>query len=137
QRDRQTHGLLHRDGDVPLVLRAAENGGSPGRFETGRTQMMNHETELKLQAYLDGELPAGQIRSIAELLEQDADARSLTDELKATRTLLVGNELEFKLPEGREFYWSKIRRQIEREAQAQPEEQAEPSASSRWIRFLV
>ena len=35
-------------------------------------------------------------------------------ELQITRTVLRGNELEIKLPETREFYWSKIQREIER-----------------------
>jgi len=55
------------------------------------------------------------------------------EELKATRALLVGNELELKLPETREFYWSKIQRQVEREEQRAPA----ADAPAWWIRFLA
>jgi hypothetical protein len=37
----------------------------------------------------------------------------LCAELKLAKALLAGNEPELKLPETREFYWSKIQRQIE------------------------
>ena len=66
--------------------------------------MINHETELKLQAYLDGELSAGEAKAIADLLQSDAGAQGLYHELKAAKSLLVGNELERQLPESREFY---------------------------------
>src|SRR5207248_10178203 len=98
--------------------------------------MINHQTELKLQAYLDEELASGEASEIRELLERETEARSLWEELNATRTLLAGNELEFKLPGTREFYWSKIRRQIEREDQRAAVDARQP-ASAWWIRFLA
>ena len=92
--------------------------------------MINHETELKLQAYLDGELPAGEAKAITDLLERDASAQRTYQELRSTRSLLAGNEVERKLPESPEFYWSKIRRQIEQlESQA---EQMVLKAFDRW-----
>ena len=75
---------------------------------------MNEETKLKLQAHLDGELSDREARQIVELLSKDNEARSLFAEMQFTKTALRGNELEMKLPESREFYWSKIRREIER-----------------------
>jgi len=99
--------------------------------------MIKHETELKLQAYLDGELVPGEAGAIAECLTRDAEARALFEELKATRTLLGGNELEIKLPESREFFWSKVRRQIEREEQKPAAAQERASTAARWIRFLA
>ena len=71
---------------------------------------------MKLQAYLDGELPDGEAREAAGLLAQDAEARALLTELKNTRAALAGFEADIKLPESREFYWSKIEREIERQA---------------------
>jgi len=76
--------------------------------------MINHETELKLQAYLDGELSEAQAKGIADLLGCDAGAQTLYQELRIAKSLLAGNELERKLPEPPEFYWSKIQRHIER-----------------------
>jgi anti-sigma factor RsiW len=68
---------------------------------------------------LDGELPPGETKAVADLLEGDAEARTIFQELTATKSLLSQNELDLPLPETREFYWSKIRRDIEREQQTQ------------------
>ena len=87
--------------------------------------------ELKLQAYLDGELAVSEAEEISELLARDADARALCEELSHTRTALKGNELELALPETRQFYWSKIEREIQR-LEAQPKR-----ASLPWWLALV
>jgi len=47
--------------------------------------MINHETELKLQAYLDGELSAGEAKAIADLFGRDAGAQALYQELRITQ----------------------------------------------------
>ena len=83
---------------------------------------MNEELSLKLQAYADGELPEREAREVADLLAKDTDARALVEELKNTRSALVGFEVEMKLPESREFYWSKIERGIQRAEQREPAE---------------
>ena len=75
---------------------------------------MNEEIKLKLQAHLDGELSEREARGISKQLSNDSAVRSLFAELQFTKTALCGNELELKLPETREFYWSKIQREIER-----------------------
>ncbi len=77
---------------------------------------MNHDLELKLQAWLDGELTAAEARSIGREIAADADASRLVTELQAIKSTLAGNELPMPLPESREFFWSKIERQIQREA---------------------
>lgn len=76
---------------------------------------MKQDLELKLQAYLDGELPPGEAKVVANMVAQDADARALLAELTNTRSALAGFESEIKLPETREFYWSKIARDIQRQ----------------------
>jgi anti-sigma factor RsiW len=98
---------------------------------------MNEELQLKLQAYLDGELPAGEAREVADLLAQNAEAGALLAELKNTRAALKAFESELKLPEPREFYWSKIERQIGR--LEKPEVVDAPPAwlSALLRRFLV
>ena len=86
---------------------------------------MNVEEGIKLQAQLDGELTGREAQEIAAFLENDAEARALFAELQQTRSMLTGNEPEFRLPESREFYWSKISRAIEtgeRKAEAPPAE---------------
>src|SRR2546430_15249312 len=125
------------DGDVPVVLRAAKNGGSFGRFETRRTQMINHETEVKLQACLDGELSPGEATTLEKLIAGDPDARSLFEELRATRTLLAGNALDLKLPDTRGFYWSKIRRKIELDEGRKPEGNGRKPVYATWGRLFT
>ena len=92
---------------------------------------MNVDVGTKLQAYLDGELTGREAQQIAALIENDAEARALVGELQQTNALLKGNEPEFRLPESREFYWSKIEREIERL-------EAAPAASSTpaWVLFF-
>jgi anti-sigma factor RsiW len=76
--------------------------------------MMNYEDQLKLQAYIDGELPESEAREAANRLATDAEAVALLAELRNTRKALAGFEETVKLPETREFYWSKIEREIQR-----------------------
>ncbi len=79
---------------------------------------MTDEQQLKLQAFLDGELPEADSREVAAWLAADADATALLGELKNTRNALKGFEPAIKIPESREFYWSKIKREMERSAPA-------------------
>jgi len=96
---------------------------------------MKLEQQLRLQAYLDNELPSGDAREVSELLARDAEARALFEELKNTRGVLEGFEVDYKLPESREFYWSKI----EREIQHLEKRDAEPTIVSvlSWLRRLL
>lgn len=97
---------------------------------------MNEELSLKLQAYADGELSGWEAREVADLLAKDADARALLAELKNTSSALAGFEAEIKLPESREFYWSKIEREIRR-LETSPPPRPETSPFVAWRRFLV
>ncbi len=95
---------------------------------------MKHETELKIQAHLDGELSPTDAQQITELIRRDTEARALYESLTATRTILKENEPQLALPESREFYWSKIERAIRRPALA--EEQA-PRLAAGWNRWWM
>src|SRR6267378_6728212 len=75
---------------------------------------MDYDAQLKLQAYLDGELPEAEAREVANWLARDREAAALHTELRNTRQALVGFEVGVELPESREFFWSKIRREIHR-----------------------
>src|SRR5687768_12339913 len=75
---------------------------------------MKSELQLKIQAYLDGELSAWQSRRVARLLATDAEAQKLLSELRTTRDFLSSNEPEQVLPEEPRFYWSRIQQAIER-----------------------
>jgi anti-sigma factor RsiW len=98
--------------------------------------MINQDQKLNLQAYLDDELSPGRSREVAAWLEGDSEARQLAAELTEIRTTLQNNELDFKLSESREFYWSKIERAIRQNSR-----KARPAASlSRfqwWFRLLA
>jgi anti-sigma factor RsiW len=96
---------------------------------------MKKELALKLQAHLDGELPAGEAEEVLQRLKNDPEAQALQAELKLTKSLIKDNELETKIGESREFYWSKIAREIERERT-----QRAPGTSHDlfwWLRWLV
>ncbi|MBC8095487.1 MAG: hypothetical protein H7Y43_06725 [Akkermansiaceae bacterium] len=75
---------------------------------------MNEEEQLKLQAFIDGELPENEAREVSAWLARDEEATALSRELRNTRQALKSSEAQVRLPEAREFYWSKIQRDIER-----------------------
>ena len=77
--------------------------------------MKEYKEQLKLQAYLDGELSESEALAVTHWLAADPDAAALLAELRNTRQALVGFDSEVKLPESREFYWSKIERAIQRQ----------------------
>ena len=98
--------------------------------------MINNELQLKLQAHLDGELPPGETRQIEDRLARDAEARALCAELAGTAKALAGYESEIRLPESREFFWSKIEREIQRESRRAPAG-ARASVWAGWRRLLA
>jgi anti-sigma factor RsiW len=93
---------------------------------------MNEELSFKLQAFLDGELPEAEARDISALIARDADAAALHRELKHTRAALAGFEQRIVVPETREFYFSKIAREIERTERAPAP--APDFSLLRWLR---
>jgi anti-sigma factor RsiW len=97
---------------------------------------MNVEQQLKLQAWVDGELPETEAQQVAAFAQNDSDARALAEELRVTKGFMSGNEPEAKLPESADFYWSKIRREIE---QAEKATAATPRVSwtFAWRRLMA
>jgi anti-sigma factor RsiW len=81
---------------------------------------MDYEVQLKLQAFLDGELPEDEARKVTEWLARDREAAALSEELRNTRGALAGFEAGIQLPESREFFWSKVQREIQRLETADP-----------------
>jgi len=77
---------------------------------------MKKDLQLKVQAWLDGELPDREARRIAEWIARDAQASALAAELGCVKQAMFRNEAAATPGESREFYWSKIERQIQREA---------------------
>jgi len=97
---------------------------------------MKTEDQLRLQAYLDNEVSSSEARQIASWIARDPEAKALYDELQGTKALLnAENELPVTVPDSRDFYWSKIQREIER-AEREP---ARATATVRpwWIRIMA
>jgi anti-sigma factor RsiW len=94
---------------------------------------MNRDTQLKVQAYLDNELSAGDARSVSKLISSDAEIHDLYTELKNTKDVLVDNEPAVSVPDTRDFYWSQIQRRIA-SAERQP---AVAHARPWWLRMLA
>ncbi len=97
---------------------------------------MNLEQQLELQAWVDGELSSADANRVAQFVGANAEASALVAELRMTKSCLVGNEPEVKLPESGDFYWSKIRREIERTERAEPEA-ATLSWAFAWRRLIA
>ena len=97
--------------------------------------MMDYQTQLKLQAFLDGELTGNEAGEVSDWLARDGEAAKLATELRQTRDALRSFEEGIKLPESREFYWSKIQREIQRG------ERSATRAQTPWLtrlqRFMV
>jgi len=94
---------------------------------------MNRDLELKLQAYVDGELSERDTRGLAQWIAEDKEAQGLLAELKTAKALLAGNEPELAVPESREFYWSKIQREIQRS----PETRSPAAFWLSWQKYLA
>lgn len=77
---------------------------------------MKENEQLKLQAYLDGELTGREREEVAKLIDAREDVRALLAELQHTRAALRQGEPERRLDCSREFYWSQIERGIESQA---------------------
>ena len=100
---------------------------------------MTREELLQLQAWTDGELPEAESRRWQQRVDSDPQARAVLHQLQQVQTLLQAfDESQIRLPESREFYWSKIARAIQ--AQAQPTTtpilqpwSARISALKRWL----
>jgi len=92
---------------------------------------------LKVQAFVDGELSEVEQAEIASLAARDRDVHALVKELKQTRQALTDYEVPVQVPESREFYWSKIERQIETAPPAIAEIPRKSSITSILARWLV
>ena len=81
---------------------------------------MNPDLELKLQALADGELTEPEAARVRRLAASDPHAGRLLAETQYLKAAFLDNELTVPVPETREFYWSKIARQIERQERSRP-----------------
>ena len=99
--------------------------------------MNENETQLKVQALVDGELTGLEAEELRGRLETDAGLRTLHARLTAMRGLMTGAELPRTLPESGDFHWSQISKAIERE-ERQAKRLARPaSGAKRLLRWMV
>ena len=117
-----------------LFYCAAAHGLVVGQFKK-REFRMKHELELKVQAGLDGELPDQEARRFGEWIARDAEACPIAPELGCVRPANLPQEAPGALGESREFYWSKIQRQIQHEADQRRTDAA--PWYERWRRYLA
>ncbi len=96
---------------------------------------MRQKLQLKIQAWLDGELPERHSRRVGRWVARDAGAGALAADLRRVKQSMLGNETVRTLPDTRQFYWSKIERQIQR--QAAPRPPAPMHWLTRWRRLLA
>ena len=99
---------------------------------------MKQEDRLKIQAWLDGELAPQESARIADLIDNDLEAKELADDLRAIQKALETGEKPIFLGDSREFYWSQVERQIEAEEPITENSQPELVSGSlgnalRWL----
>jgi len=97
---------------------------------------MDYDAQLKLQSFLDGELPEAEASEVTNWLTDDREAAALLEDLRNTRDTLAGFEAEVRLPESREFFWSKVQRDIQRLEAPAPKASSVPLLTL-LRRFLV
>ncbi len=96
---------------------------------------MDYDDQLKVQALLDGELPEAEAPKVKEWVARDREATALLEELRQTGAALREFEADIRLPESREFFWSKIEREIQRQEAAVPQRAPVPLLTllRRWM----
>lgn len=102
--------------------------------------MIAFEKALRLQAWVDGELSAGEAREVEAWFQEDPEARTLVEDLRSLNAVVRSGEPDRKVPETREFYWSTIARGIAqhpRDTRHGAPAHAEPAALAWWWRWLV
>jgi anti-sigma factor RsiW len=97
---------------------------------------MDYDSQLKVQAWLDGELPVDEAGEVVQWLAREPEAAALAEELRHTREAMTGLEAGLRLPESREFFWSKVQREIQRLETPAPKP-APVTRFALWRRFLV
>lgn len=100
--------------------------------------MMNQESQLRVQAFLDGELPDAERLAVEREIARDPGARDLAAELRNTKACLAGFEAGVKVPDSREFYWSQLQRRLQTQ-DLRSERESAPVFTWRslWPRYLV
>ena len=94
--------------------------------------MNENETELRVQALVDGEITGREAEELRACIEGDDALRELHARLTAVRGLMAGAELQRTLPESGDFHWSQISKAIEHE-ERQAKHLARPASGTNWL----
>lgn len=97
---------------------------------------MKFEEQLRLQAFLDGELSPNEAGQVSVQTEHDPAAQALLAQLRSVRVQLRQAAPAVPVPASREFYWSRIAQEIGRQPQPSPI-RPEPEAWSGWLRLIL
>ena len=84
---------------------------------------------------MDGEMSPSEAALFERQLASSPEDQDRVARLKAVKAVLTPANVEAKVPHSREFYWSRIQRQIEHETQTP--RRVRESFLARWRRFLV
>lgn len=76
--------------------------------------------QLWLQAILDGEVHEVKLQNELNMVANTVEAQSLLSELNRVKIALAHSELERRVPQSRERYWSNIERAIRESATKEP-----------------
>ena len=96
-------------------------------------EAVKDEKILKLQAWLDGQMPAHEAAQVADWVETDPEARELVEELQRVKVLLQVGEKPLKVEDSREFYWEQIALRIDATDVVEPETEA--VVSTAWMEW--
>ena len=97
---------------------------------------MDYDAQLKLQAFLDGELPEGEASEVASGWPGTVRRRPCWRSCATRARPWRGSKTGIQLPESREFFWSKVEREIQRLETPAPEPARTPFFAL-LRRFLV
>ncbi len=89
---------------------------------------MNDEIQMKIQAWVDGELSTKEAAAMAAYVATHPEAKATADSLRALHGAMAGSEVVRLVPETREFYFSTIQRGIE----LRDEDAQMPAAVTLW-----
>ncbi len=98
---------------------------------------MTQDTEMRVQAWLDGELSPAEAQQVARMAETDAETARVVRELRQFKSLLAVGELPRTVPATREFYWSGIARALGQPVEAREESEWAWAVARRWLRWVV
>ncbi len=102
---------------------------------TNKSADLTEQQMLAIQADVDGELAPRERSEVQALLAASAVARAFRDRISGAREVIRRGEPTRGVPEGRDFYWSQIRRQIEAAERLGPTSTPRRAVPA-WLRWL-